>query len=80
MMASEDWHRAYEGLVELRSEEGELSYTHIDQLTLEDRPACIRAELARIEWLLERQGRRDIVLRWASSGKHPSRRSQGSID
>jgi hypothetical protein len=79
-MASEDRHTAYEGLLELRSEQGELSYKHIDQLTPEDRPARIRAELARIEWLLERQGRRNIVLRWASLGKHPSRRSQGSID
>jgi hypothetical protein len=77
-MASEDRHTAFEGLLELRSEQGELSYKRIDQLTPEDRPARIRAELARIEWLLERQGRRNIVLRWAS--KRLSRRSQGSID
>jgi hypothetical protein len=79
-MASEDRHRAYEGLVELRSEEGELSYKHVDGLTPEDRPARIRAELARIEWLLERQGRRNIVRRLAYFGTHPSRKSQGTID
>jgi hypothetical protein len=78
-MVSEDRRTAEEGFVELRSEEGELSYKHVDQLTPEDRPARIRAELARIEWLLERQGRRNIVRRLASFGTHPSRKSQGSI-
>jgi hypothetical protein len=54
-IASEDRRRAEEGLVELRSEEGELSYKHIEELSPEDRVDHIRAELARIEWLLERQ-------------------------
>jgi hypothetical protein len=65
-IASEDRRRAEEGLVELRSEEGELSYKHIAELSPEDRVDRIRAELARIEWLLERQGRRNIVRRWPS--------------
>jgi hypothetical protein len=78
-MILEDRRTAEEGLLELRSEEGELSYKHVDQLTPEYRMDRIRAELARIEWLLERQGRRNIVLRWAYFGKHPSRKSQGSI-
>ena len=67
--------RAEEGLVELRSEEGELSYKHIEELSPEDRVDRIRAELARIEWLLERQGRRNIVLRWPQHG-HPARSSE----
>jgi hypothetical protein len=78
-MVSEDRRTAKEGLLELRSEEGELSYKHIDQLSPEHRIDRLRAELARIEWLLERQGRRNVVRRWASLGKHPSRKSQGSI-
>jgi hypothetical protein len=43
----------------------------------EDRVDRIRAELARLEWLLERQGRRNIVLRWAAFRAAPpaSRRS-----
>jgi hypothetical protein len=74
-IASEDRRRAEEGLVELRSEEGELSYKHIEELSPEDRVDRIRAELARIEWLLERQGRRNIVRRWPQHG-HPVRRSE----
>jgi hypothetical protein len=78
-MVSEDRRRAEEGLVDLRSEEGELPYKHVEELCPEDRQDRIRAELARLEWLLERQGRLRGVLRWAFSGEHPSRKSQGSI-
>jgi hypothetical protein len=79
-MVSEDRRRAEEGLVDLRSEEGELSYKRVEELCPEDRQDRIRAELARLEWLLERQGRLRVVLRWAPpSGEHPSRKSQGSI-
>jgi hypothetical protein len=61
-MTSEDQRRAETGLVALRSEEAKLSYKHIEELTPEDRMARIRAELVRIEWLMERQGRRNIIL------------------
>jgi hypothetical protein len=59
-IASEDRRRAEEGLVELKSEQGELSYKHLESLSPEDRMDRIRAQLARIEWLLERRGRRII--------------------
>jgi hypothetical protein len=62
-MTSEDRKRAEEGLVALRSEQGELSYKHIDDLTPEDRMNRIRAEVRRVEWLLERQARRNALFR-----------------
>ena len=62
-MTSEDRRRAEEGFVELRSEEGALSYKHLEQLVPEDRQDRMRAELRRLEWLLERQERRNILLR-----------------
>ena len=74
-MASEDRSRAGEGLVELRSERGEFSCKHIEELSPEDRMDRIRAELARIEWLLERHERRKIILRSYSFGQRQSRKS-----
>lgn len=71
-ITSEDRRRAEKGLVELISEEGQLFYKHINYLLPEDRLARIRAELARIEWLLERQQRRNLLLR---QGISESRRS-----
>jgi hypothetical protein len=65
-MTSEDRKRAEEGLVALRSEQGELSYKHIDDLTPEDRMNRIRAEVRRMEWLLERQARRNALFRSAA--------------
>ncbi len=59
-MASENQRRAEEGIVELRSEQGELSYKHLEALSPEDHMDRIRAQLARIEWLLERRGRYSI--------------------
>ena len=73
-MASEDRRRAEEGLVELRSEQGELSYKHLEALSPGDRMDRIRAQLARIQWLLERRGRRIISLP-TFSGEHESRNS-----
>jgi hypothetical protein len=49
--------------VALRSEQGEVSYKHIDDLTPEDRMNRIRAEVRRVEWLLERQARRNALFR-----------------
>ena len=75
LMATEDRRRAEEGLVELRSEEGEFSCKHIEELSPEDRMDRIRAELARIEWLLERHERRKIILHANFFGHRQSRRS-----
>jgi hypothetical protein len=66
-IALEDRRWAEKGLVELRSAEGQLFYKHIDDLLPEDRRARIRAELARIEWLLERQQRRNLLFRQGGS-------------
>ena len=76
-IASEDRRRAEEGLVELRSESGEFSCKHIEELAPEDRTDRIRAELARIEWLLERHERRRHILRSNFFGQHQSRKSVG---
>ena len=62
-MTSEDRRSAEEGFVELRSEEGALSYKPLEQLVPEDRQDRMRAELKRLEWLLERQKRRNALLR-----------------
>ncbi len=70
--ALEDRRAAERGLVELRTENGELLHKHINDLLPEDRRARVRAELARIEWLLERQHRRDLLFR---EGVSESRRS-----
>ena len=57
-LADTDQMRAWEGLVELMDESGEIIYKHIDELTPEDRTARVRAEGARIEWITQRQARR----------------------
>ncbi len=49
----EDQHLAEEGLVELRSGE-KVWHMHIDDLSLEDRPARIEAESTRRAWLMQR--------------------------
>jgi hypothetical protein len=66
-ITSEDRRRAEEGFVELRSEEGRSFYKHVEQLVPEDRQERIRAELRRLEWLLERQKTRNLFLSSASS-------------
>lgn len=53
-LASEDEARAEEGLVELRSPDGEITYKHIDELIPDDRTARVAAEGARVEWFAER--------------------------
>ncbi len=59
----EDRRRAEEGFVELRSEEGALTYKPLEKLVPEDRQDRMRAELRRLEWLLERQERRNMLIR-----------------
>jgi hypothetical protein len=57
-LADEDRLRAQEGLVDLMDESGQKTYKHIDELAPEDRTGRIRAEGARVEWVVERQARR----------------------
>jgi hypothetical protein len=60
LLAWEDQRRAEEGLVDLRrSPGGEVSYKHIDDLTLEDRQARAEAERALMNRIMERQQRRE---------------------
>jgi hypothetical protein len=59
LLAWEDQRRAQEGLVELRSPRGVVSYKHIDDLTLEDRQARSEAERALMNRIMERQKRRE---------------------
>jgi hypothetical protein len=61
-MASEDRRLAREGLVELRGEGGGVRYERVDDLRPEDRGDRVRAELRRLEWLMERQGRRNVLV------------------
>jgi hypothetical protein len=56
-LAEEDWLRAEEGLVDLMDESGQITHKHIDDLAPEDQQARTRGEGARIEWIVERQGR-----------------------
>jgi hypothetical protein len=67
LLAAEDQRRADEGLVELRSPRGEVSYKHIDELTPEDRQARAEAERVLMSWIIERQrGRRPPPSRFYS--------------
>ena len=59
LLAWEDQRRAEEGLVELRSPGGVISYKHIDDLTLEDREASAEAQRAQMNRIMERQQRRE---------------------
>jgi hypothetical protein len=59
LLAWEDQRRAEARLVELRSPSGEVSYKHIDDLTLEDRQARAEAERALMNRMMERQQRRE---------------------
>jgi hypothetical protein len=59
LLAWEDQRRAEAKLVELRSPSGEVSYKHIDDLTLEDRQARAEAERALMNRIMERQQRRE---------------------
>lgn len=53
-MAAEDERLAQEGLVRLAGENGELSYKHVDELSLEDVSARKRAEQALLDLLIAR--------------------------
>jgi hypothetical protein len=56
-LGHEDQRRAEEGLVEI-IKEGEPLYKHIEELTPEDRPGRIRAEMAKTLWLQARLGQK----------------------
>lgn len=57
LLVEEDRRLAQSGLVSLAAEDGTISYKHVDELTPEDMPARRRAEIARLDWLLERTDR-----------------------
>jgi hypothetical protein len=57
-LAEEDRLRAQEGLVELKSESGEIIYKPFDSLTPQDRSARIRAEGERVAWIIKRLRKR----------------------
>jgi hypothetical protein len=57
-LIEEDRHLAQTGLVSLVAEDGTVSHKHVDELTPEDIPARQRAEVARLDWLMERTDRR----------------------
>jgi hypothetical protein len=57
-LIEEDRHLAQTGLVSLVAEDGTVSHKHVDELTPEDMPARQRAEVARLDWLMERTDRR----------------------
>jgi hypothetical protein len=67
-MAAEDERLAREGLVRLAGENGELSYKHVDELSLEDVPARKRAEEALLDLLMARNDQLldlPVLKRWA---------------
>jgi hypothetical protein len=51
----EDRESAEEGLVELRSPDGEIEHKHIDNLSLRDWAAKLEAERLRLEWIVNVQ-------------------------
>lgn len=57
-LIEEDRRLAQTGLVSLVAEDGTVSHKHVDELTPEDMPARQRAEVARLDWLMERTDRR----------------------
>jgi hypothetical protein len=57
-LAEEDRRKAQEGLVELKSDNGEIIYKPFDDLTPQNRTARIRAEGERVAWILKRQKKR----------------------
>ena len=57
-LIEEDRRLARAGLVSLVAEDGTVSHKHVDELTPEDMPARQRAEVARLDWLMERTDRR----------------------
>ena len=57
-LIEEDRRLAQTGLVSLVAEDGNVSHKHVDELTPEDMPARQRAEVARLDWLMERTDRR----------------------
>jgi hypothetical protein len=57
-LIEDDRRLAQTGLVSLVAEDGTVSHKHVDELTPEDMPARQRAEVARLDWLMERTDRR----------------------
>jgi hypothetical protein len=57
-LIEEDRRLAQTGLVSLVAEDGTVSHKHVEELAPEDMPARQRAEVARLDWLMERTDRR----------------------
>jgi len=57
-LIEDDRRLAQTGLVSLVAEDGTVSHKHVDELTPEEMPARQRAEVARLDWLMERTDRR----------------------
>ena len=57
-LIEEDRRLAQTGLVSLVAEDGTVSHKHVDELTPGDMPARQRAEVTRLDWLMERTDRR----------------------
>ncbi|MFL5992536.1 MAG: hypothetical protein ACJ73W_11170 [Rubrobacteraceae bacterium] len=57
-LIEEDRRLAQTGLVSLVAEDGTVSHKRAEELTPEDMPARQRAEVARLDWLMERTDRR----------------------
>jgi len=51
-LAEEDRLRASEGLVDLMDGLGKIIHKHIDEITPQDRSTMLRAEGARLEWIV----------------------------
>ena len=78
-LIEEDRRLAQTGLVSLVAEDGTVSHKHVDELTPEDIPARQRAEVSRLDWLMERTDRRLEAL-GVELKPQPSHASSGSVD
>jgi hypothetical protein len=58
-MAEEDRLRALEGLVEVMDEPGQVTHKLLEELTPKDWVARVKAEGAQVDWIAQRQARRD---------------------
>ena len=77
-IAREDRQRAQQGLVELRDGE-QVWYKHLEDLTPQDRPARLEAEMARNAWLRERLDRRSTYLRPQTEREKLAERASGKM-
>ena len=77
-LAREDRLRAEEGLVDLK-EGDRVWYKRLEDLTPQDRPARLEAEMARNAWLRERLDRRSTYLRPQTEREKLAERASGKM-